>query len=714
MQSSFDLADFPSARAIHDADPKITPFSRWSDRIWRFEGDVPGHTPGNFVISWPECPESLMLPLKWLAARCFIGRFKQFHYKSTTTGTFSAGIRYFVRFMLDEHYTNLDKLDSEAFEEFRESLFETLMDEAEFDPDFAAEAEQCDVDDELTAEVGAAEEQLGQAQAYYRLRVWRLLWLHRSEMQEAGLPVLAFNPFTEQSPTKMAKSLATRVLNDIPPLPDEVALPILAAATRMIGAPAEDVIKLQGLYLGCLARMDREPPTAERRKIQAVLEAFPFSVVEGETAPWRQPLRLPPGQEGGGDILRELIEDVRNAALAVIMGLTGVRISEALSPKLKPRLPGDGHSLPSCISKEVSKTGLCDLFLLHGLHSKQETKARPESWLAGSRPRGSGTEPLVVNAVRVLERLYEPWRAFAGNSAAASSLMISFTARGLPRKPASVGQLTIVVVREGLREFIDRHVDLTSLDQLATDKPHLARYAQSKGQCVHPHQWRKTFLRYAMRIDSRMTAAVSQHFKHLSLVITEKEYAPSDLSLLVEADGMQLRETAAALREIITGVQPSFARIDRAIAAARDDLKRMLPDIDTASDRAFEDLAIKQDLRIWYAPHGRCLIAINPDEARCQAAAGNQGWAHRAPNPLTRTPGLCLGCANFSLSPHSIGFWRERYIANQHSWLSSGRDLAFRVAQKRAEQAAAVLKALGEPLPLVVAEEARPASRTGS
>lgn len=97
-------------------------------------------------------------------------------------------------------------------------------------------------------------------------------------------------------------------------------------------------------------------------------------------------------------------------------------------------------------------------------------------------------------------------------------------------------------------------------------------------------------------------------------------------------------------------------------------------------------------------------IAANPDKARCHDVAGTSSWRNTTPNHLTRTPGLCAGCPNFSVSAEHAGFWRRRFIDNQTSWLRSDRSTQFRVVEKRAQQAELVLNALGVPRPVILVE----------
>ncbi len=58
---------------------------------------------------------------------------------------------------------------------------------------------------------------------------------------------------------------------------------------------------------------------------------------------------------------------------------------------------------------------------------------------------------------------------------------------------------------------------------------------------------------YVIRTDSRMLPAVSQHFKHVSLAMTEQGYLGDDVELLGVMEDTATRETARMLCELATG-----------------------------------------------------------------------------------------------------------------------------------------------------------------
>lgn len=711
----FDLAEHPNLASIVTADQplRVSTKSLWTDGNWRLPGWVPGINDANFTIRFDvDANASTIDGLKWLTALLFVGRYGRTFYHPSTAGAYSAGIRHLARFMKQRDFRSFGQLDRQAFQEFVNDIHVTLVDPKEEAAAWGGDGEE-GLDDMLRADgVEPVDRAMddpdatgGVAKAYNRLRIWKLLWDHRDTMREAGIKPLTFNPFANSTPTKMAKKLATVAAEEIPALPDEVALPLLAGAQRLIDEPAQDVIELQRQYLSTMARMDRAPPTDERRKLQKIIEGFEFSTLKGEMSAWHVPITLAANELGGGEALRDLIETIRDACLVVIMGYTGVRISEAVSVVVEPRILLR-DVLPACVTKEVSKSGLSQHYMLHGLLSKGQERPTPEKWLMGARPlSGAVREPATVRAIRVLEALYDPWRRFASDPHAKRQLFLGFAGSGLPRRRTSITAITSQTLRFGLKALVadTRYVDLSNLEEAARTKeelrPYLATESSKVAACIRPHQWRKTFMRYAMRTDPKMAPAVSQHFKHLTVAMTERDYGAKDIRFLEEGDSMRARATGSFLRRMVEGTARPVSRLEKAFELFGEQWRAMIPDDVPHDDDAFTKLAIDQDLRIWFAEHGRCLIALQPDEARCHERAGTKGWRHARPNMLTRTPSLCTGCKNFSIHEDTTSFWRRRYVEHQRAYLGARGDLSFEIIRRRAEQAAAYLRALGEELP---------------
>lgn len=738
-----DMDRVPTLAQIRSRPVMVSEHSLFTDDVWYLDGHVPGYTERNFAIHWEVvADQDLIDDAKYLAALLFLERGGRRIYKHTTASTFSAGIRHLLRFMHRHGYSSFGEIDATAVKLFRDHLHVALS-----DPE-RAEEEQ-DEQEELEEDAGSGDEgtvgpaagpegaepprstrgpkqrrkprapkpitedELTYSAAYNRLRPLQNLWDLHEEMRAAGIRAMREEPFPGSSPKEQAEHDAAVAVKLIPPLPDEVAIAIMTDAFNMIGKPADDVIELQSRYLAQMARLDREPPTHERARLKAVVEGFRFAEVDG--APWHAPVRLGPHEASGSEVMHDLVHLIRDACTTVIFSGTGCRISEVLSleltnetqdlPLFATRQPED--ALPSCVTTRKSKSGLHQQFFMKAKLSKNEDEPKDETWLIGSRPMDrADIEPPVLRAIRVLERLFAPWRDFATAPAAKKGLILAFSARGLPRKGRGVLPAAVGHVRSSLADYVARpEIGLSSMKAAARDNPKLAPYVKHNGRCIRPHQWRKTFALYMMRLDERMIPALANHFKHMSIAVTEGAYMPQEPSMIAARDSVHMMETHRALYEMRRGAGSTFGKLDRAMDGFKDDLRRLIGDLPLEENfEEIESALLTRDLRIYQAEHGRCLIAANPDRARCHDAGGTSSWRRLQPNHETRTPGLCAGCDNFSISREHAGFWAERYVENQRNWLLSDRSADFEIIHRRATQAAGVLRALGIAPPVVTAE----------
>ncbi|MES1934572.1 hypothetical protein T35B1_18298 [Salinisphaera shabanensis T35B1] len=222
------------------------------------------------------------------------------------------------------------------------------------------------LDESDTREAGTSPSQVRN-----RIYVLKRLYTQGPALEEAGIDLMPSDPFPDGGISKAVNRIATRAIGWIPPLPDDVAIPIMSAAARFIGVPANDIISLQDHFInvfnGDLAA-SRHP-----RKLAAgtaSLMSFDFSVIPGEAKPWREPIQstclrqydrtetrstLTPVMQ-----LRRLIMQVLGAAAVVVQSYVGMRISEICS--LVTESVDQETGLPSCINVRRSNSGLNQIF----------------------------------------------------------------------------------------------------------------------------------------------------------------------------------------------------------------------------------------------------------------------------------------------------------------------------------------------------------------
>jgi hypothetical protein len=377
-----------------------------------------------------------------------------------------------------------------------------------------------------------------------------------------------------------------------------------------------------------------------------------------------------------------------------------LRISELCG--LEPGIDRES-GLPTCVRVRRSYSGLNELFYVDGRLFKTVARAERVEWLVGSRPVGSKEIPPPVRAVHVLARLLDPWRKLARDPKVAKTLFVQPTgSHGMPGK-SGIAITFEDMILVGQRQFVYRYVDLSKLPDRSRRGEDLAAYRDSRGLCLRTHQWRKTFARYICGADSRMLPAVSRHFKHLTLAMTEEAYLGKNPALQDAYESNINQSTARILYENARGKPAQAGRMAKVIDEHRAELQALIANKDERDGRRAIQKWIEQNqLQIFFAPHGKCFIRLDPVGARCHEVGQTVHWLNEEPNYATRHPSLCAGCSCFLVDKEDEEFWLKRYLDNYRAFLqgaSDGKAGDYRIARERADQAAAILQALKLPLP---------------
>lgn len=702
---------------LGDPEPAwISTRSRFGDLIWILDQYTPGQPMAAGVLDWDfgirdglrfgheDCGQ-LRSTLKRFVWSLLCERANGLPLTAGSIRKVSTGIKTLVRWMFHNGYRGLSDISSDASEEFLEDLqggcraLLTSGSLGENDGDESAEDEEYrDLEDE-DAEIG-----IGYLRP--RLQIWGHLWDQRDVMLRFGTDALPEKPFSGRSARSLADDLATKAEGWIPPVPDEVALPVMREARRWVMERANDILALQNAYL------DAYDKTAvlcdDRRAILAkdALEAFSFSIDRTTCRAWRegiQPanrLTLHRGswraaQLSSHEVFRTLVEDLCAACVIVIQSEAGPRINEICG--LKARGPAK-EALATNVEVRVSKTGLNEHFFLKGLLSKMQQGPREVEWLIGSRPRGSDDMPAPVRAAWVLERLFEPMRERAVDASLRDSLILQFTApRGYPRDGQHLGRVLGMRLRKLQRQFVGNNVDLSGLPDRNRQGENLTAYRESKGASLLTHSWRKSFALYVFRTDPRMTAAIAQQFHHLSLAMTEEGYLGNDPTLIEVMDSVRQEQTALVFYELARGERPAAGRVAKLVDEYREELAELTAGASRAEGlEAARRWVVREDLRIWFSKHGKCFITLAPSRSRCHQLGDSNHWSNGQPNFSYRTPDACLGCALYAIDAEHAPFWLARFRENAQ-WLSSetASGGARMVAELRMRQSEAVLRAIG-------------------
>lgn len=675
----------------HLVDRKVSKHSAWGDRAWFLDSPAKGLHKTHCSVVWDfEMPSGRAFTDVQYAAQLADFRFFAWSLQKApqegrpmnaqTLHRHSFAWRPFLRWMERNEYESLAEITNAASWEFLADYVERIEGDGK----------------ELCASTVRT-----------TVSFLQLLWQQKALMEREGFSSLPEQPLDGLSGSAIARRLQAKLEERVQPVPDDVALPILAAAHRMIGSPADDVIALARAYFE-MRHTDRSVNVHSRFiRARKLLRSWTFSVT-AEGRPWTtikrvQEQRSYDTTEGAvlrrmnsGRMFAQLIDDVRDACMHVIQCEAGVRLGELAT------FDGSYNTatqLPACIDVRTSHSGLNELFFLRGTTYKSRKEPVETEWLIGMRPKGTTFAPSPVRAVAVLQKLYEPWRECDGApSAVKESLTLAFGPLGfrpfgdpgLAVKPA----LTYAI-RNGQREFIVRYVQLSHLPDVSDRGEDLRPYRESQGTVVAPKQWRKNFAQYLWRVDSRMTPAISLQFKHLSLAMTEDAYIGNDPTLLADINSVRTQKTVELFRAWSKNEQASTGHFSLRLRKHQVEIAQIVQGMSEGDvDEAVRNYVISNDLRIWFSDHGHCFIGLDPLGSKCHEKGGTSAWSNQSPNFAYREPSVCSGCPLYYVDIDHRDFWRARKNQNEAIIIAakSAAEMPPRVAVARVTQARSVLR----------------------
>jgi integrase len=701
------------------SDCVISSVSKWSDTVWRLDGR------GATALNWAFLLKD-GVKFTSIEHASLLNYFKRFFWSllvdsrncPSWTPHSSAvrftGVKRIASWMVARSHYDFSSLDPEALEEFAEDLLEDLAHEGvQADDTELNYAGSSDIAiDEVVEDVENTDPQGFYTALSAAFDVWKRLWLQAQVMNEAGVPAIQTDPLKGVTPHRAALDLTYRVITRIPPLPDEVALPIMNEAHRWIGIRAADVIRLHNLYLTVLEKnKNLNKINTISDKDAATLAEFQFSVEPGCNEPWHHtvaPVAVTwgkdemPAYQIPTETVRKLVDTVRAACAIIIQSETGMRVSEvSLIPAGYDVSRGEHNALII----RLSKSGLNELFFIQSTLVKTVKLAKTEEWLAGSRPVGSKFTPGPYRAVHILEELLAGWRNKSTDQRVRRSLFVHIKKGGnaLSLKANNYAATRTYGLRNHQQSFVAEYVDLSTLPDKSGLGEDLTFYRESQGRCLTTHQWRKTFAMYVVRTDPRMISAIALQFKHLSIAMTESAYISKDPALMQERDTQQSRAAAAFMYKAVTGKSAVAGRMAKMIDAWAGEILLMVEKKNAVDAlNQLEKFCQERRIKVFSSPHGKCFIGLSPNEARCHQLAGTNHWNRQLPNFSTREPDVCNGCKCFGVDSDHSDFWIQRYVEYQSAWQSAvrhGLTAGFRMVQERALQSANMLKALEIPLP---------------
>jgi hypothetical protein len=684
------------------AEYQITPFNKYKEMQWNRQPTRPGSRKKEGKINWDiELHDGSQLPdLRHVQRLTWAKKLMALVLEAPSTGvtpspasmgSFQMGFRWLISWMAERGLQRPDQLDEQVVAQYIDDL-----------PRFIAERND---DDEITI-----------TQVTHALFILSWLWSERRLLKEWGVPSIRVNPFLEYGINHYAKAIANKAGGWIPPLPDEVAIPLFNTAAWWLGEPAEDVIRLLEIVEDPLSGREVEVATpkakngirkhtageceqARIRRTKRFLAQFQFSKLAGEQQQWHPPLDEAYEKVYGVAPLtsvRVLFEAVREAAALCIQGLSGIRMSELLGIESGF---DQQTGLPCSVRIEISATGLYEVFILRTLLSKTvRGLPREMEWVLGLRPRGTLEEPLPVRALRVLNRLHAPWR----NKATTTRLFLaSINGCTLPLKTNALGAMNADHMRNGIKRFVARWVDLSHLPNESRHKikdNDLMEWRDSKGAIIKSHMMRKSWAQFMFAVDPQLMPAIQLQFHHLSISMTDSGYIGSNPLVANDLDSVATQYRNLMILEAVMGRNPLAGKMGEQLEKATQDLAEQVKGLSTTDAyKMVLEFCEHAQLPIFFSPHGACM-PVQTHVMRCQDEAGTPLLLRQQPNARARQPSLCAGCGCFVLDARHTDFWVKRYTDN---WLAfkraerTGDVSGFKVIKERAEQAGKLLKKIG-------------------
>lgn len=433
------------------------------------------------------------------------------------------------------------------------------------------------------------------------------LYRQRNKLRDA----VQEEPFGGQSLYRKAKQFGIKN-GWIPYIPDQIALASLQHSWEWIEWRSEDIIRLLQMYLAA-SKINVRGQRVYNSKYRNIKE-FEFSSYPGSSSPWNAKI-------AGARQIRMLVDNLVDACANTCFGTVGMRVHELLGLEV------------GCVEIVPSIDGLLEVFYLVGRTSK--TGEQSVRWVAGARLTGTHDVPPAVKAVQILEKIFAPWREKSESSKLFLELGVG---NGFPMAKQQLSGLSVAAINKRLDKFNQKYVALPSEWHFTS------------------HQWRKTLARFVAMVDKSALSALSQHFLHLSIAMTDRGYIGNDFELEELIDGMVRAETADILIQVLLQGRPVAGRMGEQLIEKHTALKAHFRGM-TIKDAKEEIQWIIEDssMSIHSCEWGWCMY--RQETSQCE---GSQ----KGPDYAKRGPSVCAGCSNLMIEEKHIPWWQDRLDKN--------------------------------------------------
>lgn len=652
---------------MHSADLEdvwVSKFSRWNDEFWQFEIVTAGTARAQYRMSWnfkigldgrfTDAQYATLLESWKRAIWCLFaepgdGKYRKFN----NCGNLTTTLKFLVEWMVAQGYRDLSMLQPAAADRFIDHLEtnKAPSDEAYLEWD---DQDQLEEKSHITAS----------ALSRY-LQIWLAAYWARDVLKVVGLPAFPdSHPFRGRNALEVALGVTRRWPGRTIEIPDELFVPVMNASFELIQAPWVSSFIALSNWLA-----EHRPPKDLSDKVRRTLDR---DACEARLK-W---LGILEPNETGIEAFRRILTRLESSCVAIIQGLTGIRISEICGLAIPLAKKKRGDDLPGIIEIEPSFDDEYEIFYLRGFVYKHRSSPEPTRWVLGMRPAGSQSLPPPVQAITILQGLYDGWRRF-GNI---DRLIVSVaTPQAIPYQPDHIQRPLSSRLRVYQREYCR---SLLCLESTAAWE-------------FGTHSWRKTFARYMIRTNRNLLPALSHHLKHMSTAMTEVAYCQGDVRAAELLQEARVSEAGDMICGVITGEQKVFGPVASEIEELSERLRARFANR-SSTDRIDDVRAAvrERDIQLYDSGFGWCVF--RGDGARCHELKDNAEmiFMRFAPSFENVTPAICHRCKNFGVSPNHESFWKER-LAQAETLLKKQKadpSCTIRhVVRRRAEQCKTVI-----------------------
>ncbi|WP_323614711.1 hypothetical protein [Pseudomonas putida] len=461
---------------------------------------------------------------------------------------------------------------------------------------------------------------------------------------------LAVDPFPPLQQRRVQKDGRDKAFWEAPPEP--VALHILKRAIEIVEDLGPDIERIFAKYFSAI-----QEAIIHGHKTRKKISPYGKKAISGEA--FSQCGRLPELKSFSACDplhLAYLRKQLVTACFIVISYTVGARVSEirrATSTSVRSVQHSSGETFE----------------YYHAPRSKRNFRLNTKlnDQISGEVPWV--ISPAATTAFKVLKQLTRPYREVVG----IDSLWLvtggnSLMAFDLSKKPSILSS----------SQFNSRLTEFSAFIDLEKATGWAGR--------LHTHQGRKHFARFAAKRDRRNLADLAIQFSHATPYSVDYSYAQPDgefKRIIAEELSDEIDSVAQTLR----GINPDRVFTGAGGGERLTQVKKFLGRLVSTKD--VKKLLAKGTILVpcdW----GVCLY--RQETSACDGAKEH-------PNPIKRSPSVCVGCSNFISTKNNRSWW-ERYISDSVKLLKQNNisDQARSLLEQRLKEGMRVLDSLSEEI----------------